>query len=251
MERPCYDCENQKEKKIVTCLNCLESDMLTIIPTSCKICCAPFLRDSDICQNCEDNGNGYIDDIIPITYGIKERDFSEMVYKYKKGYANQYLLPLSYSLYGFLIYNYNKIKEKFGQIDYFTYIPSFNNKRAHIEKIINNVHTSIFEFTNLLKQQCESKEMKDKNQDERTLEKDKYALLNNIDVSNKNIILFDDVCTTVSTIGSAGYVLKENGAKTVIGVVLFRQVYDYFRQQVKNFTVEHPFSFKEWKYDIK
>lgn len=42
-------------------------------------------------------------------------------------------------------------------------------------------------------------------------------------LENKNILLVDDICTTGATLFEAGRILKQSGAKRVMGVVLARQ----------------------------
>lgn len=52
--------------------------------------------------------------------------------------------------------------------------------------------------------------------------KGSFAVKNREAVKNKNIILIDDVCTTGATISEARKVLREAGAKKIIGAVVAR-----------------------------
>lgn len=53
--------------------------------------------------------------------------------------------------------------------------------------------------------------------------KGSFAVKNREAVKNKNIILIDDVCTTGATISEARKVLREAGAKKIIGAVAARR----------------------------
>lgn len=53
--------------------------------------------------------------------------------------------------------------------------------------------------------------------------KGSFAVKNREAVKNKNIILIDDVCTTGATISEARKVLREAGAKKIIGAVVARR----------------------------
>lgn len=52
-----------------------------------------------------------------------------------------------------------------------------------------------------------------------------FAVKNSKEILNKNIILIDDVYTTGATLNEAAKVLKESGAKNIIGVTLAGQIY--------------------------
>lgn len=67
---------------------------------------------------------------------------------------------------------------------------------------------------------------------DRTIEKDLESLdISNIDVYNKNIIVFDDVTTTGSSLSAAKYLLYKKGAKHVVCIAFaktFDKPYHYF-----------------------
>jgi competence protein ComFC len=52
-----------------------------------------------------------------------------------------------------------------------------------------------------------------------------FAIKNDKEILNKNIILIDDVYTTGATLNEAAEVLKRNGTKNIIGVTLAGQIY--------------------------
>ena len=52
-----------------------------------------------------------------------------------------------------------------------------------------------------------------------------FAVKNSSAIANKNFILVDDVYTTGATLNEAAKTLKENGAKSIIGITLAGQVY--------------------------
>lgn len=252
--RPCDNCSNQKTRKIDICAECLQDEMLSIIPDCCSMCCAPIFKNlNNICTNCiefESQGKNYIDDIIPITYGINETIISYLVIGHKYFDKHEYFVPLASVLFKFLLSNRKKIIKKFGNIDYITYVPSYKNKRKHNKSLIHSVKFKEFKVADMLIEQNENPRKRPMSYSERQVDEDRYIIADGFNVRGKNILLYDDVCTSGSTIRSAAYPLKHNGANMVIGIVLFKQSYSEFRDDILNFSKKHPFSYNEWKYDI-
>lgn len=253
-KRLCEICHNQQKREINICAECLKDEMLSIIPESCPICCAPIIKGLEsICTNCsefESQGKNYIDDIIPITYGINRTFFSYIVRGHKYYNNNDYFVPLASVLFKFLLSNSKKIIQKFGNFDYFIYIPSYKDQRKHNKNLIHSVKFEKFKIVDMLIEPKEHPRKQGMEKADRKVEEDRYIIADGYSVNRKNILLYDDVCTSGSTIRSAAYPLKHNGANMVIGIVLFKQVYAEFRDNIVNFSRNHPFNYNEWKYDI-
>jgi predicted amidophosphoribosyltransferase len=251
--KQCATCLNQKKRKIDICAECLLDQMLSIIPNSCPACCAPCDYGSDKCFDCQDfelQNKDYIDDIIPITYGIKETDISYMVRGLKDFGNSAYFVPLASILYKFLISNIDKMIARYEKIDYLTYIPSFKNLRNHNNKLINSVKFNKLKRVDLLIEPKVHSKRQGTKRENRKVEIDRYILGEDYNLDGKTILLFDDVCTTGSTLHSAAYPLKQKGAEKVIGLVIFKQVYGQYVDEIKEFTRENGFSYDKWKYDF-
>jgi predicted amidophosphoribosyltransferase len=52
-----------------------------------------------------------------------------------------------------------------------------------------------------------------------------FKITDEKEISQKNFILIDDVYTTGATLNEAARILKENGAKQIIGLTLAGQIY--------------------------
>jgi ComF family protein len=78
--------------------------------------------------------------------------------------------------------------------------------------------------TNIISRTKTSKPQADiENKEEREVNiRDNFVLVSEINVSNRNFILIDDVTTTGSTINECAKILKQNGAKSVIGFTVAR-----------------------------
>ncbi len=76
--------------------------------------------------------------------------------------------------------------------------------------------------TNIISRKKASKPQADiENKEERMINvEDNFEINPGMDVENKNFILIDDVATTGSTLNECAKILKQNGAKTVIGVTI-------------------------------
>ncbi len=76
--------------------------------------------------------------------------------------------------------------------------------------------------TNVISRMKTSKPQADiENKEEREMNiKDNFVPAPGIDVSNKDFILIDDVVTTGSTINECAKILKQSGAKSVIGLTI-------------------------------
>jgi ComF family protein len=76
--------------------------------------------------------------------------------------------------------------------------------------------------TNIIFRKKSSKPQADiENKEERSLNvEDNFEINSKIDVKNKNFVLIDDVATTGSTLNECAKIIKQNGAKTVIGITV-------------------------------
>lgn len=252
--RNCAGCPNQKTRKIDICTTCLNDEMLRILPGSCPVCCAPApLTLGALCRNCtefESKGQNYIDDIIPITYGTKQTFISYMVRGHKYYQRNEYFVPLASVLFKFLSLNSKKIIKKFGNIDFFTFVPSYNDIRNHNKNLIHSVEYKELKAVDMLVEPVEHQKKQKMKMVERIVEEDRYVLADGYNINGKNILLYDDVCTSGSTIRSAAYTLKNHGANLVIGIVLFKQALAEQTNDIINYTMNHPYNYNEWKYDV-
>lgn len=78
--------------------------------------------------------------------------------------------------------------------------------------------------TNTIVKVQESKAQADIKEKDQRLEnpKNKFRIINVSTIKNKNIILVDDICTTGATLNECARLLKESGAKRIIGFVIAR-----------------------------
>jgi predicted amidophosphoribosyltransferase len=168
-----------------------------------------------------------------------------------KDYGNSnYFVPLASILYKFLISNIKKIVKKYGNIDYLVYVPSYKNLRKHNKDLIYGVKFNELAKLDLLIEPKEHQIKHGTDIKSRKVEDARYTIDSSYNIDGKTILLFDDVCTTGSTLHSAASTLKQNGANKVIGLVIFKQVLDQYVEKIKNFTETNPFNYQKWKYDV-
>ena len=95
----------------------------------------------------------------------------------------------------------------------------YNQSAIIAKKIANNF--SNLEYLDLLEKRINNKPQSSLNRNERIENvKNVYNAINIRNIKNKNIIVFDDIYTTGSTLNECAKVLKQNGAKNIIVITI-------------------------------
>lgn len=235
----CQKCNLRISKNYDNCLKCFEQFLFsTELKGSCPLCLSPRSKqylDYDQCYDCYlqlNNDEYHLDGLIAISYEI-QRDLGYCLHAYKgsgmriKSYM---AFPLQVLVAKWLTIHYDCIETAFNiDIDYIAHIP------GHAGKLINTYLHS-FQVKDDLIEEVNPHKRYSTNEGERKFDPDRFKVNNSYNVKSANILLFDDVYTTGSTIHSAASSLKEAGSNKVIGLVLAKHVgnSDLIKQVLKN-----------------
>lgn len=212
-----------------------------LFPPVCGIC--GKLDRNWICEKCKKRIEKY--NKFKIVKGKKEINelfnfpnlnsyFDEFLYCFEyKSLIRNLLLRYKFSDCGYLsnlfanvILNNKKINEIFESYDIIIPVPMDKKKKAirgynQTELIAKRFEKKIkIDNKNLIKVKS-TRTQSTLTADERTKNvKNVFVIKNKSDVENKNIILFDDIATTGSTINEISKILKENGAERILVLVI-------------------------------
>lgn len=158
---------------------------------------------------------------------LYQKPISSLIHRYKYGKIEEikkilsailivYLKRVGINLNNFIIvpiplYPARERKRGFNQSDKIAEIISKEFKLQK-EDILRRIENN--------KPQAKMKSHKDREQNM----KDSFVVKNNEKIKNKNIILIDDVSTSGITLDEASKILKENGAKKIIGLVVAKAI---------------------------
>jgi len=235
----CLKCRHRKLNKYDSCLECFQGFLFsTDLEGSCPRCFSPRLeqyRGYDQCYDCYlqvINNEYHLDGLIAISYEI-QRDFGYCLHAYKGSgiHIKPYMaFPLQVLVAKWLTVHYDCIETAFNfNIDYITHIP------GHAGKLINT-YLHPYQVKGDLIEEVNPHKRYSTNEGERKFDPDRFKVNKSYNVESANILLFDDVYTTGSTIHSAASSLKEAGSNKVIGLVLARHVgnSDLIKQVLNN-----------------
>ena len=202
----------------------------------CKICFKPieqnslhslFQKHPTICHNCLlDLGpvleSFKIDDVECFHIYFYNKKVQELLYQFKG--CHDYELKTI-----FLEYYQSYLNMKFKGYDM---IPAPSSKSSDKERGFNHVE-EMFGILNLKMLKCIHKTRKIKQADLTTKEREKigkHLRVDNVDLTNKKVLLVDDVYTTGSTIKAMIKLVKEKGAKK-IKVLLMSKTIDLEKRE--------------------
>ena len=202
----------------------------------CKICFKPIEQNSlhslvqkhpTVCHNCLlDLGpvleSFKIDDVECFHIYFYNEKVQELLYQFKG--CHDYELKTI-----FLEYYQSYLNLKFKGYDM---IPAPSSKSSDKERGFNHVE-EMFGILNLKMLKCIHKTRKIKQADLTTKEREKigkHLRIDNVDLTNKKVLLVDDVYTTGSTIKAMIKLVKEKGAKK-IKVLLMSKTIDLEKRE--------------------
>lgn len=194
-----------------------------LFPCRCLFCGEVITSDKPCCENCLKYINiaphkavlssGYT----CVSAFIHEGIHREAVLKYKYRRYKQHYIQFAIIMNTIISECYNDII-----FDYYTSVPPHRNKSKErsydqvklLAKETARLNKSVYKM--LLYQAEDSKSQHSLSREERIVNvKNIYECIEGIDIKNKNILLFDDVCTTGSTLSECALKLTEHGANTV------------------------------------
>ena len=180
---------------------------LTRIPTICHDC---FLELDPVLKRF------YVDDIECFHIYFYNQKVQELLYQFKG--CSDYELRTT-----FLEYYATYLNIKFNG---YTIVPAPSHKESDEERGFNHVE-EMFKILKLKMIKCIHKTGKVKQADLTTKEREKigkHLTIDDIDLSDKKILLVDDVFTTGSTIKSMIKLVQEKGAKKVKVLVMSKTI---------------------------
>ena len=217
--KKCISCGKKGGYLCDDCLSLLETN-----PYYYCLCDKPQkLSTSGKCSLCE---NKHLDGLLSAS-SLDQRLVKEMIHKIKYGYIKELSLPCA-----LLILTHLQIVGK--DISQYSLIPiplSGTKKRRRGFNQSEEIARAIVEATSLplisevLIKTKNSRAQVDLGRKERIENiKNCFAVKNKEKIEGKKILLLDDVYTTGSTMNECAKVLKESGAKEVIGLTVAREI---------------------------
>ncbi len=213
----CYNCSKEvnNENNYHLCNECIKK--IKAIKYPCKICGDELNSFTKYCENCKSHKRHFDYVRSVTTYDGVARN---LVHKLKYGncnyiakliarYLNEEFVKGSYDLIDLIIcvpITHEKLKTRgYNQTEEilkeFVKITDIDYNLDCIKRIKNNSTQTVL----TRKERLENM-------------KNSFEFTNSIDITNKNILVIDDVITTGSTLDEIARTLKENGAKKVFGL---------------------------------
>lgn len=221
------ECLGCKEPDVWLCEKCLKRIPLTLIP-NCPICHATST--AAVCEECRSKTS--LDGLL-IATSYENSLVQQAIHLLKYNYIREMAVPLSKLLVTYAISFDKKDKPAILQSPADTIlIPVPLHKRRLLERGFNqsellgqeicrylpfNFQPSLLKRTRYTAAQAQLK----KNDRETNL-RDAFSLSQPFKLLGKNVILVDDVATTLTTLNECATVLKQAGCKRVWGLVIAR-----------------------------
>lgn len=207
-----------------------------IYPPVCGIC--GKLCDEEICRKCEISIINKTDAGIDDYTSDNEKYFNEHIYIFNyNGIMREKVLQYKFSdktylykMFSKIILNNKKVYEKINCYDIIIPVPI--HKKRKIERGYNQCEliaksisrqvnislntNSLYKIKNIVAQSTLTREKRKENTKNAYICKEKQLIV------NKNILIFDDVYTTGNTVNECSKVLKNEGAKSIGILTLFK-----------------------------
>lgn len=194
-----------------------------LYPSRCPVCGEFIGYMDDFCQKCRENIN-----FLENPYNIPESDFSMSVCIYdenispavftlkNKGGNSPYAFALGISG---ILRDYNISNE----IDFIVAVPMYKSDRRKrgynqcelIAKELSYITGIPHKFNIVFKTKKTSHQKELSGKERKSNLKNAFIIKNPEEISGKNILVVDDVCTTGSTLSEIAGLLKNNGAEKV------------------------------------
>lgn len=195
---------------------------------TCSLCRAPTPIGSrgthyDKCYNCRDKYSGVLDGLVPICYSLQS-GLEGALWRAKNDPNGAWLrMPLGSLLCTFLAEHQSCIESRYGgAFDLLIAMPSHASTRgghSHLDSVIDIVQDFDTKWSRgLLSKTDASKAVT------RRAEIVPGLFSATSTVRGKRVLLFDDTFTTGGSLVSAAYALKQEGATSVVGLTLGRQL---------------------------
>jgi competence protein ComFC len=214
----CFNCSTKIPQGYL-CPKCFEK-IEFLYPPLCRLCAKPITNNTSLlCQDCRGTEPDYQKIISAVFYKGPIVDLIHL-FKYKN---HDYLGPWLAQL---LISQLSKTGQQLKGFDLITYVPlhkeSLKTRGYNQSRILAKELSKHFQIPLVDDIIIEVKSKKSQTAVER---KDRQSNISGIfqaaeNISGKKIIIVDDIFTTGSTLSECAKVLKEAGAKNIIGITL-------------------------------
>jgi len=212
----CIFCDNEIPSGYI-CDNCLKEHLFNE-GNRCEICDSPIKEGNIICDNCKNNKRSYQKCLCPLNYEGKVR---KSILKFKSDGAKYLAKPFAK-----LIEEMLTVKE----IDFDVIVPVPSHKKTVKERGYNPAEVLAQELShitgkpvaNVLHKTFYTKKQKLLNFEERQSNlENSITLLDKTAVSNKNVLIIDDIITTTATINTCAKLMIK--AKNIYGCAVARR----------------------------
>ncbi|WP_026694342.1 ComF family protein [Peribacillus kribbensis] len=202
------------EKKNEFCTECLMK-LQAIEGKRCKICSRPQ-DEEGICRDCQ----RWEED--PAWQGVLSRNLS--LYTYNE-FLKELMARYKYRGDYILIFGFKKqLKKILAEVTFDLAVPIPLSKERLFERGFNQSEAGLaaMDLRPIYALKRKHSEKQSKKSREERIHLEEVFLPTEEDISGKNILLFDDIYTTGSTLRHAGRVLKESGALQISSITIAR-----------------------------
>lgn len=220
-------------------------DFLPTPEDACTVCGGSCKVGWDICWTCGHEMAGTLDAFIPASYSLYS-GLESLVGTYKDDGQRWQAVPLGSLLWAIFRLHGRHISQELGDNPIYTWVPSDNPRRGfdHIQGIIQGVDGLYTDYP--WDPTVIQRDRSVLRPDRKAVSPASYNVTGN--VTNRAVLLLDDLWTTGASLTSAAQALKEAGARKVVGVTLGRQFSDksdYGRTQ----EIYQEIKARGWKFE--
>lgn len=213
----CYNCNDEivENNKYHLCANCLNK--IEKIKNPCIKCGEELNSFTKYCNNCKETKR-YFNKVVSVSkYNGVAKD---LVYKFKYG-KEEYVAD---TIFPFMLDLFNETK--FKDIDLIICVPLSEERlkfrgfnQAQILAQLLAKETGILYSNEIIIRAVNTSTQTNLNKIERRKNLNNvFEIVSGVDITNKNILIVDDVITTGSTMNEIAKLLKKNKAKKVYGI---------------------------------
>ncbi len=208
-----------KHNSLRFCRKCLKGLMISNYDNLCPICCHPLTDNS--CPSCDKLDRIYFDSLR--TIGLYRENNRRIIYLLKKNNVD----IINKLLFKIIIKKFDIDKETLITVVPDSEIDRYYKGNSSMSYLLNLFNKHGYKTSFLIKKEISLFNRSQKNSTQKTRLfniKNKFGY-NIIDsITNKRVLLIDDIYTTGATINYCSKILKEAGVKTVDSIVFFRSV---------------------------